>query len=346
MGNIRVKQAQFFYVDRNQFNLQIDTITGYGNVSYNNEINNTITGQIVNPTGLQPAVFYKTGLLTENIINGGSFTWQNTQIAGTGESNKVYLNYITGYVSAQNEITFINSTGSGLQNGDLINIANFSFTYNQSGIPPLQFNSPQNLINILNSGATGGFNAQGFTTLQNTVGVTGFRNNNSLELFSVLRSGENGNSIRIYRDSQNLDAIKIASRYFTGGKTFRPLLNNWVGNFSNTFTLTVENSGFYTNKLENISFGRISGVAWEDNFTGNYLITTGVKSISNIGLYSGTPIPLLGNKFVGSGIIPSGQLNLSIINIDISKPNPYNLNNNLAKYIFSGQDFIFSQIII
>ena len=345
---IKVKKANFYHIIDNKFLGSIDQINGYGIII--KQSNKLVTGFIVDPSGFQDAVYYKTGILTGKIVgNNGSYTWTNLELFGTGEQNRVFANYITGYKAASNTIEFINSTGSGLQEGDIINIANFIFTYKQSPTNISEFNSPLNLINILNSGASGGFNDQGFISLQNSVGVTGYLQDKYIKLFSLLRSGDNGNNIIIYKNTQNLYSIKIHSRYFTGGLTFRPIINNWIGDFSNTFNLTVENSGFYVKNIEPTqTFGFVSGVSWINNFSGNYNILTGFKNPISPQSYSGIPLQFNNqiNKYSGSAIIPKNESTIYTgLNIEIFKSNPYNISGNIVKYTFSGDNFIFQDNI-
>jgi hypothetical protein len=359
--NIRIRLANFEYSQDNRFYLNVNRVTGYGfvNPSTGELLNNInfpiignnilVTGQILNPTGFQPAIFYKTGILSGTVPEGqGFFTWTNVNLVDSGVQGKVYLNYITGQTQAKNTIEFINNTGSGLLNGDLINLNGVSFIYSTNKTPNnfLQFNSPQDLVNILNSGSTGAFNSNGFSLLENIVGITGHLNNNRLELFSLLKKGEDGNRIRIYRDTQNLDAVKIHSRYFTGGQSLRPLTNTWTGTFTNSFSeIQAENSGIYIRNEFFDIFGRISGVSWVDNFSGNYTITTGLSN-PNLNTFTTSRVPFKNNVYFGTGIIPKAQFTISSgLKIEILKLNPYNISGNLAKYTFSGDGFLFSGII-
>jgi len=344
---IKVKQANFYHTIGSKFITPLDTVTGYGTIS--NLVNETITGSITDPTGLQDAVFYKTGLLTGKITNGGSYTWSNLTLTGSGQQNRVFANYITGYKQASNVIEFINIYGSDLQDGDTITIANSIFTYRKSPTNIVEFNSPTTLVNILNSGATGGFNDQGYSILQTSVGVTGYIEDRYIKLFSFLRSGEVGNTIYIYKNTQNINAIKLPSRYFSGGVSLRPLINNWIGNFTNTFDLTIENSGFYTKQLGPIStFGTVSGVSWINNFSGSYIILTGFKDPRRPSSYSGVRLQFNTqiNKYSGTTILPQNQSTLYTgLNIEISAPTLYNISGNIAKYTFSGDNFIFQDYI-
>jgi hypothetical protein len=345
---IKVKKAAFYHTIDNRFNITIEKFSGHGIVS--SLKNETFVGNIINPTGLIPAVFYKTGILTAQINDGsGFFNWSNLELSGIGEINKVFANYITGAEQSKNTIEFIDGNGFGLQNNDIINISDFTFTYNNNPQNFSQFNSPQRLINILNSGATGGLNSQGLFSLQNSVGVTGYLESNKISLFSLLRSGEDGNEIKVYKDTENPNAIKIHSRYFTGGKSLRPLISNWIGNFSNIFNLTIENSGFYTKQVTPIELlTTISGIAWVDNFSGNYLILTGFRDPRNPSNYSGSILNFNSNlnQYSGATVIPKNGLSIYTgFNIEIIKPNPYNIEGNFVKYIVSGKDFLFTDII-
>ena len=361
MANIRVKYAKLIYANTNKFNVFINRVTGYGFVQPPLDILNTLPdidvvgdniiykgGQISNPTGVQPAIFYKTGLLNGIIDtpNVGSFTWNNIVLTDPGKPNEVFLNYFTGAVQASNTIRFNSNL---LTNGDTLNISDTFFTYSTgTNINNfLQFNSFNNLINILNSGATGAFDSLGFQILRTSVGITGFINGDNIHLFSLLRSGEDGNNIRIYRDCQNLNAIQLTSRYFTGGKYLRPRTNTWYGDFLRTFSaITVENSGVYFDNVSETVFDAISGIVWVDNFSGNYYIRTGIRDPNNSESYSGVLMRFQNNKYIGSGVIPSGQFSITTgLRIEVSKPNPYDISGNFAKYIFSGDGFLFSGII-
>jgi hypothetical protein len=345
---IRVKKINFYHVIDNRINSTVNSYSGHGSgIFFDNQF---FTGVIVNPTGLQPAVYFTTGLLTGYIQDGsGFYNWENLQLTGIGESGQVYLNYITGQKPAENIIEFITSNGEGLENGDYINIQDFLFYYNNNPTNPIQFNSPSNLINNLNSGATGAFNQQGYALLESFVGITGYQIDNKLFLFSYLREGENGNTIRVSRESNNLNSIKIHSRYFTGGESYRPKIDSWEGSFSETFNLTAENSGFYSKQIDPIVlFSNISGLLWEDNFTGNYKIFTGFKDPRNPQDYSG--IQLLFNneidQFSGIVVIPSNQSTIYTgLNIEILKPNPYNILGNRFEYIISGNEIFYKDIL-
>lgn len=345
---IKINKLDFYHVIDNRINTTIDSYRGHGDTYFLN--NQLLTGIILNPTGLQPAVYFTTGVLVGYINSGsGSYSWEDVALTSTGESNSVYLNYITGFKPAENVIEFIDNSGSGLQNGDYINIQDFLFYYNSGASNPTEFSSPQNLINNLNSGATGAFNDQGYTLLETFVGLTGYQSGNKLFLFSYLREGEDGNSLRISRNASNLNSIKIHNRYFSGGESYRPQVNSWTGSFSGIFNITAENSGFYTKKINpQPFFENISGVLWEDNFSGNYIILTGFKDIRNPGDYSGIKILFNTgiNQFSGFSIIPSNQSTVyTNLNIEILKPNPYNISGNKFQYILSGNDFFYTDIL-
>jgi len=361
MSNVRIKSAQFFYQEDNSFNLYINRITGYGfaipQLSVLNNLPNIdvigdniifLGGQITNPTGVQPAIFYKTGLLNGFISSPiiGSFTWSNISLTGIGQPNEVFLNYFTGVIQSKNTVEFNQNL---LTDEDILNINNTSFNYSTGKDPNdfFEFSSFNNLINILNSGATGAFDNLGYSILRTSVGITGFINGNNLNLFSYLRSGEDGNNIRIYRDCENLDAIKIASRYFTGGQYLRPKTNTWYGNFTRTFpAITAENSGVYLANVFETVYDTTTGISWLDIFSGNYYIRTGFKDPNNLNNYSGKLVPFQNNKYIGSGVIPSAQFSLPTgLNIEIFKPTPYNINGNFVKYIFSGEGFLFTGIL-
>lgn len=352
--SIKIKRAQFFYKDQKALNFikKFNQIDGYGNVDLNFE-NKILFGSILNPSGYIPAVFYKTGLLVGNIINNiGSFTWENITLEGPGEQNKVFFNYATGYRQATGTIEIDAFYKTNLSHLDSISINDVNFTY-VTGTPQnlFEFNTIERFVEVLNLGSQGFYNNP---TLQNTVGVSATIDYtypfHKIYLTSVSKSGDEGNSNKIYRDSANLELIKIKNRYFQGGRTFRPVINSWDGYFSNTFsTLTVENSGFYSRQVKENVTATIQDVVWEDNFSGNYYITTGIRNPNNIGVFSGGLIPFdqSKNKYYGFTIIPSGSSLYVYTGLvfNILKPNPYNIRGNLAKYTLSGNNFIFSGII-
>jgi hypothetical protein len=91
-------------------------------------------------------------------------------------------------------------------------------------------------------------------------------------------------------------------------------------------------------------------VAWVNNFSGNYIITTGIiNSNDRNGSFSQGLLSFNTgmNKYYGDLIIPSGtsRIDYTGLRLNINKPNPYNLSGNIAKYIVSGENFIFSGLI-
>jgi hypothetical protein len=352
--NIKVKKAQFFYQDNSSINFQkyFSKIPGYGNTTINFE-NKILTGNIQDPFGLVPAVYYATGILTGTITdNVGSFTWSNIFLESIGETGNVYLDYVTGYTQSTGVIEIDAFYKNKLLNFDIININSVNFTY-VTGVPQnlFEFNTIEDLLKILNSGSQGLLDS----TLQNTVGVSGYIDYtypyHKIYLTSVSRSGEEGNNNRIYRDCFDLNTIIIKDRYFQGGKTLRPETNNWIGTFFNTFEeITAENTGVYNRNIIENTAAVTQDIAWEDNFSGNYFITTGIRNPNSQQTFSGVLMKFDSdlNKYYSSGIIPGGS-SLYVytgFKFNILKPNPYNIQNNLAKYIISGKDFIYSGIIV
>ena len=348
VSGIGVKNLEFYStlpvlipIGSGDLSKQIMSVTGYGNIITGFQ-NNLYTGTILNPTGLQPAIFFQTGLLTGFINSGsGEFRWF-LNLSGTGSTENVYLNYLTGNKQASNVIKFLDPTGFGLINGDILNISNTNFVFNLTPDNSLfNFSSPLNLITKLNSGATGNIN-----NVLKTIGITGYQSNNNLLLFSYSRTGEDGNSIRVYRNTNNLNSIQIQSRYFTGGQSFRPSLNQWTGVFRNLNNLTVENSGFYNFNLftEDVFF-TTTGTIWEDLFD-NYYIETGLFDPRNSTEYSGSPVTFSSGIYSGLGVLPSGQnLVYTGLRIFILKPNPYNVSGNISRYTFSGEKFLFTNLL-
>jgi len=345
-NQLKVKNIDFYYNQNNRFTRYFENITGYGD-----NIIKTISGSqqpffglIDRPTGWLPAMMYQTGVLTGLITDGNSsFSWSDVLITGTGDINKVYLNNIIGYKQAVNIIEF--NTGL-LNNGDILNINGLDFLYTTelNDSYDYQFNSLNMLINILNSGATGALNA----SLKDIVGVTGYLNGSNLVLYSYKLLGENGNSIKIYRNTKNIDSIKIPYRYFVSGETLREPTNTWSGIFTNFYyTITKEKSGIYLyNYIDNSYYDTLSGVAWEDNFSGNYYITTGILDITNSLNFTGSLVPFINNIYFGNAIIPSGQNFItSGFSISIRKPNYYNISGNISKYTVSGSDFLYTGLI-
>lgn len=349
----KVKNLNFYYNQNNQFIKYFDQISGYGNISKIIDFNNTNQisyGNINNPTGYLPALTYQTGKLSGIVLDGlSSYTWSNINITGTGSAGKVYLDQITGYKQAQNVITF--NTGLLIDN-DLLNIKDINFYYRTTenlGDSYYNFDSLSRLVNVLNSGATGAY-SETDNYLQNYIGITGYVNGSNIYLFSYLSSGEEGNAIKIYRETQNLDSIKIPYRYFQSGQTLRIPSNRWSGLFSTTYsTITKENSGIYTyNYTDDNFYGNISGLLWVDTFSGNYYITTGLyNTLYPLNISTGL-VPFINNQniYSGSCIIKSGQSSIQTgFSISIRKPNYYNISGNIAQYIVSGENFIYSGLI-
>jgi hypothetical protein len=349
----KVKNVNFYYNQNNQFVRYFETISGYGNIekirnfTENPEI---FYAEIDRPTGYLPAVLYQTGLLSGVIGEGlSSFTWSDVNITGTGSEGNVYLDQITGYRKARNIIIF--NTGL-LVDGDILSINNINFYYrtpNNVGDSYYNFDSLSRLINVLNSGATGAFNDTDFF-LQDFVGITGYINQSTLYLDSYLLSGEDGNAIKISRNTQNLDSIQIPYRYFQSGETFRVPTSTWSGVFDTTYTtITKENSGIYFyNYIDNNFYGNISGLLWVDSFSGNYYITTGMYDTLFPLTLSGSLVPFIQGQNIYSGLflIPSGQKGYPTgFSISIRKPNYYDISGNIAKYIVSGENFIYSGLI-
>lgn len=355
--SIKVKTAQFFYTDFEiaNFNKQFGDIYGYGNVNLNFQ-NKLITGSITNPSGLYPAVFYKTGLLTGVITsNVGYFEWLDVSLSGSGQLGSVYLDKITGYKQATGLIEIDKFYKLKLAEGDSINInnVNFSFTKNETN-NLFEFSSIESLVNKLNSGSTGAYSTADGIILKNIVGVSGRieygPSFDKIYLTAIAQSGENGNKNRIYRYVQNIDTIKIPHRYFQGGMTFRPPLSTWTGNFNTNFNyLSAENSGYYNIPTSGAITSTIKSVAWENSFENNYYITTGIKSPNSEIQFSGNLMPFNSqlNKYTGKFTIPSASslYSYTTFKFNILKKNPYNIRGNYAKYIISGNNFIFSDII-
>lgn len=352
--SIRIQKANLYTIRNNNFfDLNSTTITGYGNV--NVSINGSGTGFLTNPTGkvYQTAIFYQTGLLTGLIdSNYSSYTWYFTTISGTGLPNKVFDDYITGQINATGLVYF--NTGL-LYNEDLLRINNFEFTY-VTGAPSsnYEFNNLSGLINILNSGATGGLVDN---NLQFVVGVTGYvhTDNSGITLFSYYKSGEDGNTTKLTRYANNLSAINIPHRYFRSGQDLRYSPDIWTGVFSENFnTLSYENTGFYTINIEYYFNNTIIGVIFENNFTGNWVtnitpfsegkvlnpeLTITLPYYSNIN-FSG----FSGSFNIKSGL---GYLGYSGLNIFMNKRSFNSLQNtgNFAKYMISGKQFLYTGIL-
>ena len=339
----KVKNLDFYYRQENRFYRYFDSVTGYGVTNVNTSGKNILSyGNIQDPTGWRDAVVYQTGKLTGSINAGESFfSWNNESITGAPSIGNVYVNETTGTIQARNIIYF--NTGL-LTDGDILNINGYDFIYSPGTQSDFIFNSPSQLATKLNSGAANS------TSALNPVGVTGFVISDNLYLYSSLLQGESGNSIRVYRNSDILEAITIPNRYFTSGQNLRPSTNTWRGTFVSSFpTISAENSGNYTfNYLNTERFDNISGVVWVDTFSGNYFIRTGIKTPDNTTTYSGVLVNYIPSRniYSGSGLIPSGQNKIATgFNIDILKRNYYNISGNRAKYTISGSDFLYTGII-
>lgn len=354
---IKVKTAQFFYTDFeiNNFNKAVGDIYGYGNLNVNFE-NQLITGSITNPSGLYPAVFYQTGLLTGKITeNVGYFDWTNITVSGSGKLGSVYLDKINGYKQATGLIEIDKFYKLKLVERDSININNVSFYFTNNPSESLfEFNDIESLVRTLNYGAMGYYSSPEGDILKNNVGVSGQieygPSFHKIHLTAIAQSGEDGNKNRIYRYAQNMDTIKIPNRYFQGGITFRPPLSTWTGNFKTNFNyLSVENSGFYNIPISQDINSFIQAVAWKNSFINNYYITTGIRNRDSEIKFSGSLMTFNSglNKYTGEFTIPkaSSLYNSTLFKFNILKNNPYNIIGNRAKYIISGDNFIFSDII-
>ena len=286
-----VKNANFYLSNQSFFySYPLGDITGYGNTQFS--ISDTGTGLLFNPTGILflPAVSYITGLLTGLIDNpfGGSFTWFDITVSGTGSSNNVYMDTVTGVINSTGLINF--NTGA-LTDGDIVRINTTDFTY-VTGSPAsiYEFNTLSGFVSGLYTEATGSYLYE-----SEVVGVTGrvFPNNSGVTLFSYLRSGENGNNIKLQRFVDNINAIQIPHRYFRGGVSLRPVASVWTGIFETTFSsLESENSGFYTVNTEQlIDSSNFSGVSFRNSFYPNWSGDVTLMSEGNI-LNTGLTISL------------------------------------------------------
>lgn len=291
-NEVIVKNANFYLFNQNSFySYPLGNITGYGNTQFS--ISDTGTGLLFNPTGILflPAVSYITGLLTGLIDNpfGGSFTWFDITVSGTGSSNNVYMDTVTGVI---NSTGLINFNTSALTNGDIVRINTTDFTY-VTGSPAsiYQFNTLSGFVSGLYTEATGSY-----LYASEVVGVTGrvFPNNSGVTLFSYFRAGESGNNIKLARFVDNINAIQIPHRYFRGGVSLRPVASVWTGIFETTFSsLESENSGFYTvNTEQSIDSSNFSGVSFRNSFYPNWSGDVTLMSEGNI-LNTGLTISLM-----------------------------------------------------
>lgn len=344
---VRIKNANFYLANQKDFfNYQLNDITGYGLMSA--QVFGTGIG-LLSPTGTtyQPAISYQTGRITGLLENIGALFVSQLDVGGTGRAGNVYLNTITGVREATGIINF--NTGF-LSNLDFITIGDYFFTY-VTGNPTnsFQFNNLNRLVNVLTSGARGELGNFDLESL----GVTGYvnQNNSGITLFSYGQSGENGNNIKLTRFSSDLRAINIPHRYFRSGQTLRPLLNSWTGTFTGTFfSLSIENTGIYSVIFdpENAE-STISGIIFENNFDRNWSTNITPISEGNI-LNTGFQNTLLYNPstkiFSGNFNITSGLafMGYSGLNIDFNKRSFNHPNNtgNIAKYIISGDRFLFT----
>ena len=295
----------------------------------------------------------QTGILTGFInTNQGTFTWTNISITGTGVPGSVFIDQITGYKQSTGILKFLDSNGSGLSYGDTISINNINFTYTETPISNFEFNSLNNFINILNSGA---FSDN--IILNNFVGVTGIKNNNIITLYSYSKSGIGGNNIKITRDAQNLEAIQIPNRYFQGGEDLRPVVSNWSGIFSGFFdVITKENTGFYfkENIDPQLSSGNLTGILWVDRFN-KWIIESGItlqaenpsydifKNLSynsNLQIYSGFTTINKSNNYLS----PFTSLFINFKK-QVYTNNGEIIFNNLVKYEISGENFNYTGIL-
>jgi hypothetical protein len=346
ISEVKIKYTNFYTNNSGSFvNTYINTITGYGNLT---SLSSGLgSGIISNPTGeqFQSAVIYQTGLLTGIISgNNGGFTW-NVNLTGIAESGFVFLNTVTGTTQATGIIEFLDSTGFGLQDGDFIGINNITYTYRTASPSlPFEFFSIDNFLDILNSGATGAFNDIDFGFSQNNIGITGYKLDNKLILFSYARQGELGNQIRLTRNANNLNSIKIPSRYFAGGKDFRPKIDIFTGIFERKGSVFSENSGVYSRFIIDSGVeGQTFSPVWIDNFESGWSLYTGLASQGNSFDYIPVEYDYINNLFIGSGIIPSGrESRYTGLYIQFLKKKPYDISGNLSLYVLSGENFLYS----
>ena len=352
-NEIHVTDANF-YVLKNSgyFSLPISDLTGSGVMTFSTT--GIITGNLYNITGeiYQPATFYQTGLLTgivpSNSFNG-IFTWVNLEISGTGSNNKVFYDTITGYRQATGIVTI--NTGLLVQN-DNFSVVDYDFYYT-TGVTnnANTFNNLNDIVNILNVGAQNMGQYLGYY-----VGITGYVNGNDVVLFSLLRKGESGNAVTLYRECNNLDAIKIRNRYFQGGQTLRPQVPNgkWAGNFSQTFsTFQYLNSGLYQTVFpEEQITSEFTGIIFENNFSPNWSVSfTPISegSTLNTGLTQYLNYNLTSKIFSGNYTLPYGPVYLGYSGLFIefnkrSFDHPLNTGN-IGVYIITGSGFSFTGLL-
>lgn len=328
---VDIRELQLFETGRGVVS-RIFNIPFSGTGYYTGNVSGNFTGLLGNITGFIPAFVNATGILTGFINDGsGTFTWSDIQVSKM-PSGFVYLHYPIGTIDAVNDIIFLNSTGSGLNLGDTINITGNQYFFTNSNSPPFGFNSPENLANIFNSGATGAYGISFMRSLK----VTGYMDNNILRLRATGNIGESGNRIKVSRDSFDPRAIVIPYRYFQSGQSFYPTSTTWTGAvFTGRHTITVENSGIFFSPLVSGQFYSINattGIIWNDSFSGNFGVITGYLNDN----YSPVPFIIANQSFSGCSIIPaaSGD-NYSGVNIVFIKPNPYNISGNIAQFNFT-----------
>lgn len=352
---IRIQNANFYLQNQNNyFKFILPDITGYGLCLTSGY--GLASNLFYNPTGkiYQPAIFYQTGQIT-GITYNGTILIDNLVITGTGFANKVFLDFITGFKQATGLINF--NTGL-LSDQDFLTIKDYNFYY-RTGVPNnnFEFNSLSGLINIFNSGSLGLLNNINPELV--SFGITGYvnSNNSGITLFSYSSLGDDGNYITLKRNSENLNAIQIPNRYFRGGITMRPLLDNWTGIFSGDFyNFEAENSGIYTIISGPVNATAISsGIVFENNFDRNWTIKVTPISqgyLLNNALTNIIPYNTLTKTFSGIFTIKSGltYMGYSGLNIQFYKKPFIHPNNtgNIAKYIISGlnnNSFLFTGLI-
>jgi hypothetical protein len=347
---VKTKSLNFDYVDSNQFTKYVDNITGYGDMNIIGNFSDTpYYGYISGLTGYLPAVTYVPVTL-EGVIpeDSSTYVWNDVLVSSEGSRGNVYIDRIIGYTQAQNSITINTNL---LANGDFLSINDINFYYRTDPQDLKEtyyyFNSLNGLIGVLNSGALGTLED---INLQSVVGVTGYVSGSTLNLFSYGLIGEAGNYTKISKTVENPASIEIPNRYFSGGRSIRQLSNTWYGSFETNYPIIIgERSGLYIYEYTNENFVQnISGVIWDDTFSGNYYITTGIYKTNDLTSLSGNLMPFIPSLGIYSGdaIIPSGQTRTpSGFSISILKPNFYNIQGNIAKYTLKGNDFIYTGTI-
>lgn len=314
-----------------------------GSGNYTGTFSGNYTGSLSgNISGYVPSIFFQTGILSGTINAGsGSLTWTNILLTGNPTG---FVYNLPPYKTSQatGEIWFLNSTGSGLNLGDTINLATNQFYYGNGNSVPFEFNSPQNFVNILNSGYTGAFGL----SFQQSLIATGYRDNNIVRLTSLVL-GESGNQQKISRVAQNPAAIYIPYRYFQSGKNFYNTSTGISGvPFTGRYnTLTVENSGNYFSTGTSGFFFNINattGIIWNDSFSGNFQAATG--NLNDI--FAFVPYNTGISGFSGCSYIPAATGSyFSGINIVFQVRNPYNISGDLVSYIINVNNNYYSGLI-